>query len=145
MHIHQPPSPTKGASLFCLLALLQLGSARGEKVVVVAGGGKSVSETPATQCRLHALAGDLPVRRSAWTACDIVKTDPRSAAFWTQLQAVQATPKVPEWERIAGRLAHHLELAVRGDVTLDAALAALDADVDAILEKRRWLRTRGRG
>ena len=53
MHIHQPPSPTKGASLFCLLALLQLGSARGEKVVVVAGGGKSVSEAPATQCRLH--------------------------------------------------------------------------------------------
>jgi hypothetical protein len=30
-------------------------------------------------------------------------------------------------------------------VTLDAALAALDADVDAILEKRRWLRTRGHG
>jgi multiple sugar transport system substrate-binding protein len=45
----------------------------------------------------------------------------------------------------AGRLSHHLELAVRGDVTLDAALAALDADVDAILEKRRWLRARRKG
>jgi multiple sugar transport system substrate-binding protein len=74
-----------------------------------------------------------------------VKTDARAAAFWTQLQAVQATPKVPEWERIAARLSHHLELAVRGDVTLDAALAALDADVDAILEKRRWLRAKGQG
>jgi multiple sugar transport system substrate-binding protein len=100
---------------------------------------------PATQCRLHELAGDLPVRRSAWTACAILKTDARAAAFWTQLQSVQATPKVPEWERIAGRLAHHLELAVRGDVTLDAALAALDADVDAILAKRRWLKARGQG
>jgi multiple sugar transport system substrate-binding protein len=100
---------------------------------------------PATQCRLHELAGDLPVRRSAWTACAITKTDARAAAFWTQLQSVQATPKVPEWERIAGRLAHHLELAVRGDVTLDAALAALDADADAILEKRRWLRAKGQG
>ena len=98
---------------------------------------------PATQCRLHALAGDLPVRRSAWQACDVVKTDPRAAAFWTQLQAVQPTPKVPEWERIAARLSHHLELAVRGEVTLDAALAALDADADAILEKRRWLRAKG--
>jgi multiple sugar transport system substrate-binding protein len=100
---------------------------------------------PATQCRLHTLAGDLPVRRSAWAACGIVEADARAAAFWTQLQAVQSTPKVPEWERIAARLSHHLELAVRGDVTLDAALAALDADVDAILEKRRWLRAKGQG
>src|SRR6185369_10950262 len=53
MHIYQPPYTAKGASLFCFLVLLQLGSVRGEKVVVVAGGGKSVSEAPATQCRLH--------------------------------------------------------------------------------------------
>jgi multiple sugar transport system substrate-binding protein len=95
---------------------------------------------PATQCRLHALAGDLPARRSAWSACAIATQDERAAAFWTQLQSVRATPKIPEWERIATRLAHHLERAVRGDVPLDAALAELDRDVDAILEKRRWLR-----
>jgi multiple sugar transport system substrate-binding protein len=94
---------------------------------------------PATQCRLYALAGDLPARRSAWSACKI-GDDPRAAAFLRQLQAVIATPKVPEWERIATRLTHYLELAVRGDLELDAALAALDHDVDAILEKRRWLR-----
>jgi len=34
------------------------------------------------------------------------------------------------------------EAAVRGDLGLDDALAALDRDVDAILEKRRWLRAR---
>ena len=95
-------------------------------------------------CRLHELAGDLPARPSAWTRCAIGRDD-RAAAFWTQLQAVRATPKIPEWERIVTRLAHHLELAVRGDVTLDAALAALDRDVDAILEKRRWLRERQAG
>ena len=94
-----------------------------------------------TLCRLYQLAGDLPARESAWSGCAVAR-DQRAAAFWTQLQAVRATPKIPEWERIASRLAHHLELAVRGDVTLDAALAALDRDVDAILEKRRWLRTR---
>jgi multiple sugar transport system substrate-binding protein len=97
---------------------------------------------PATQCRLHRLAGDLPARRSAWSVCEIAAHDERVAAFQMQLQSVQATPKVPEWERIAARLVHHLELAVRGDVGLDAALAALDQDVDAILEKRRWLRDR---
>ncbi len=94
---------------------------------------------PATQCRLYALAGDLPARRSAWSACKI-GDDARAAAFLRQLQLVRATPKVPEWERIATRLTHYLELAVRGDLELDAALAALDRDVDAILEKRRWLR-----
>jgi multiple sugar transport system substrate-binding protein len=94
---------------------------------------------PATQCRLYALAGDLPARRSAWSACKI-GDDVRTAAFLRQLQAVTATPKIPEWERIATRLTHYLELAVRGDLDLDAALAALDRDVDVILEKRRWLR-----
>jgi DNA-binding beta-propeller fold protein YncE len=53
MPIHQPRSPFKAVSFLCLVALLQLGSARGEKVVVVAGGGSSVSGAPATQCRLH--------------------------------------------------------------------------------------------
>ena len=96
-------------------------------------------------CRLYDLAGDLPARSSAWNGCPIARDgrdEERTAAFWTQLQAVRATPKIPEWERIATRLTHHLELAVRGDVTLDVALAALDRDVDAILEKRRWLRAR---
>jgi len=35
------------------------------------------------------------------------------------------------WER--------LEPVARGAKGLDASLASLDADVDAILEKRRWL------
>ena len=56
-----------------------------------------------------------------------------------QLERVRATPKIPEWERIAGKVAQYSEAAVRGDMTIDAALAALDRDVDALLEKRRWL------
>jgi multiple sugar transport system substrate-binding protein len=97
---------------------------------------------PASLCRLHELAGDLPARRSAWARCGIGR-DERTAAFWTQLQTVQATPKIPEWERIATRIAQRLEFAVRGDLALDDALAALDRDVDTILEKRRWLKTAG--
>jgi multiple sugar transport system substrate-binding protein len=94
------------------------------------------------QCRLYALAGDLPARRSAWRACGIAERDPRVGAFRTQLETVRPTPKVPEWERIAGRLVHYLELTVRGDLALDDALQALDREADAILEKRRWLRSR---
>jgi multiple sugar transport system substrate-binding protein len=96
---------------------------------------------PASELRLYELAGDLPARRSAWTSGGLA-SDPRTAAFWTQLGAVQATPKIPEWERIAARVAHYTEAAVRGDLELDQALAALDRDVDVILEKRRWLRAR---
>jgi multiple sugar transport system substrate-binding protein len=52
---------------------------------------------------------------------------------------VRATPKIPEWERIAGKIAEHVEEAVRGERTVEEALGALDRDVDAVLEKRRWL------
>jgi multiple sugar transport system substrate-binding protein len=96
---------------------------------------------PAQQLRLNALAGDLPARKSAWETGGLAH-NPRTAAFWTQLQDVRATPKIPEWERIAARITRYTEAAVRGDLGLDDALAALDRDVDAILEKRRWLRAR---
>ena len=39
-------------------------------------------------------------------------------------------------------LAEAIESAVRGTVPADAALAALDHDVDALLEKRRWMLAR---
>jgi multiple sugar transport system substrate-binding protein len=58
------------------------------------------------------------------------------------LQQVQPTPPIPEWERIASRIAYYAELAVRQQLSVDEALAALDRDVDRILEKRRWLLAR---
>ena len=67
------------------------------------------------------------------------------AAFRTQLEHVRATPRIPEWERIATKITQWADAAVRGERTLDESLAALDDDVDAILEKRRWLRARGAG
>jgi multiple sugar transport system substrate-binding protein len=93
---------------------------------------------PAQQVRLHALTGDLPARRAAWHDPTIAG-EPRVAAFRTQLEQVRATPKIPEWERIAAKIAQYAEGAIRGEIEIDDALAALDAEVDAILEKRRWL------
>ena len=60
-------------------------------------------------------------------------------AFWVQLQHVRATPKIPEWERIASKVSQYAEAAIRGRMTVDEALTALDGDVDSLLEKRRWL------
>ena len=93
---------------------------------------------PAQQVRFHELTGDLPARRSAWHAAALDREE-RARAFWTQLGAVRPIPQVPEWERIATLVTQHAEAAVRGLATSDEALAALDADVDAALAKRRWI------
>ncbi|MBL8259318.1 MAG: sugar ABC transporter substrate-binding protein [Candidatus Competibacteraceae bacterium] len=97
---------------------------------------------PQQQARFYQLTGDLPARQSAWS--DPALANNRHAqAFRRQLQQVRATPPIPEWERIANRIAYYAELAVRREMTADAALAALDRDVDRMLEKRRWLLARG--
>ena len=93
---------------------------------------------PERQLRFYALSGDLPARTEAWDD-PALRDDPKAAAFATQLRHVAAAPKVPEWESIATRLFEHLDRVIRRQSTLDAALAALDADADRILEKRRWL------
>jgi multiple sugar transport system substrate-binding protein len=95
---------------------------------------------PAQQAEFHRLSGDLPARRAAWD--DPALGAPRVAAFRTQLAHAVATPKLPEWERIASRIGWHAEAAVRERRDLDAVLAALDADADRVLEKRRSLLAR---
>ncbi len=98
---------------------------------------------PQTQVAFYRLTGDLPARRSAWQQAGLA-SDARAGAFWLQLHRLRATPKVPEWERIAAKIAAHAEAAIRGQRTVGEALAALDADADRILEKRRWLLRRAR-
>jgi multiple sugar transport system substrate-binding protein len=93
---------------------------------------------PARQIEFYRLTGDLPSRKTAWTMQDLMH-DRYTQAFWEQLQHVRSTPKIPEWERIADKIIQYGEAAIRERMSLDAALAALDADVDQVLEKRRWL------
>jgi len=93
---------------------------------------------PAQQARFYELSGDLPARKAAWKMAGLAD-DPKTAAFLRQLESVAPTPKVPEWEQIATRAAEAAEQVMRGGVDLDTALARLDADVDRMLEKRRWL------
>jgi multiple sugar transport system substrate-binding protein len=93
---------------------------------------------PAQQARFYELSGDLPARPSAWKLAGLA-ADPQAAPFLIQLGNVVPTPKVPEWEQIATRVAECAEQVMRGGRDLDTALADLDADVDRILEKRRWM------
>lgn len=93
---------------------------------------------PEQQVRFYELTGSLPSRTAAWEQSDLV-TEPRSRAFWEQLQRVEPLPAVPEIESIMIRLQEHAETAIRGGVPVERVLAALDRDTDRILEKRRWL------
>jgi multiple sugar transport system substrate-binding protein len=93
---------------------------------------------PEQQIRFHRLTGDLPAHKEAWADSSITE-NPYVKAFWEQLQWLSPPPKIPEWERIATKIAQHSEAVVREDTTPDKALLQLDADINRMLEKRRWL------
>ncbi|MDE2369541.1 MAG: sugar ABC transporter substrate-binding protein [Burkholderiales bacterium] len=96
---------------------------------------------PGTMQRFHAATGDLPPRRSAWRSPALADDVP-SQAFAQQLERVRAAPKIPEWERIFQEMQLTAERVVQGVQGAEAATRQLDVRVDAMLEKRRWLRAR---
>lgn len=90
------------------------------------------------QREFYRRTGSLPARREVWADTALTR-DPRLAAFGDQLERVVPTPLVPEWERIAQKIAEVGETAVRGAITEDEAVRRLNAEVDAMLAKRRRL------
>jgi len=104
---------------------------------------------PAVQLRFYELTGNLPPRRSPWSSAPLAG-DEKARAFLDQLERVRPAPAVPEWERIAkemqltaARLVHRpAGLSAPPPIDprrTDQELAALDARVDDILAKRRWM------
>ena len=96
---------------------------------------------PAQQLRFYELTGDLPSRRDAWDD-PVLANDRHTRAFREQLERVRPLPKVPENELIVTKVFEQGERAARGAASVDEALRALDAEVNRILEKRRWLLAR---
>ena len=94
------------------------------------------------QQRFYELTGDLPARRSAWDD-PVLAREGYARAFRDQLERAKATPKVPEWERIAQEMQLMADRVIRGGMPIDAALRDFDASVDRILAKRRELLARG--
>ncbi len=93
---------------------------------------------PDVQLRFYRLTGDLPAVAAAWRDTSLAGT-PRARAFFVQLQRMEPLPAVPEIEDICLRVQDATESVVRGGVSVDAALARLDGQVNDILAKRRWL------
>jgi multiple sugar transport system substrate-binding protein len=93
---------------------------------------------PPQQLELYRLTGDLPARVEAWSD-PALANNKYAAAFFTQLNHVVATPKIPEWEQIAQKVREYAELISMDQYTVEDGLAALDREINVILEKRRWL------
>ncbi len=96
---------------------------------------------PVVQQRLYRLLGDLPPRRTSWTA-PTLRDDPALRAFREQLERVRPSPAVPEWERIVTEMQRVAAEAVAGELSIDQAAAEIDRRADRILEKRRWVLNR---
>jgi multiple sugar transport system substrate-binding protein len=96
---------------------------------------------PEQQARFYRLTGDLPARREAWDD-PALAGDREAVAFRIQLERAVPTPMIPEWEEVTTKVMDHTEAAVRGGASPKVALAELDADVDRLLERRRYLRSR---
>jgi multiple sugar transport system substrate-binding protein len=99
--------------------------------------------SPASQRRLQRLTGDLPPTRAVWGSTGLL-SDPITQAFALQLERTSPLPKVPEWERIATEMQTVAELCVRGRMGIDEAVSEMDRRADRLLEKRRWMLSRGR-
>ncbi|HST07751.1 MAG TPA: extracellular solute-binding protein, partial [Gemmatimonadaceae bacterium] len=93
---------------------------------------------PSVQLEFYRLTGDLPPRKTAWEDTALANNK-YTRAFRDQLERVVPTPPVPEWEEIATTIFEHGEQAIRGARSVDQTLASLDQDVNAMLEKRRYL------
>ncbi len=91
-----------------------------------------------TQLQMYSIVGDLPAVREAWKDTAFANNQ-YVQAFYQQLEHVVPTPKIPEWEQIAMKVQDYAEAAATQHMTTKEALAALDRDVNLILEKRRWI------
>jgi multiple sugar transport system substrate-binding protein len=93
---------------------------------------------PSVELEFYKLTGDLPPRKSAWQDSALANNK-YALAFRDQLERVVPLPQVPEWEEIATTIFEHGDQAIRKAKTVDQTLASLDRDVNAMLEKRRYL------
>lgn len=94
------------------------------------------------ELRFQRLIGNLPARESAWTSAQL--ETPLIAPFKAQMREPILAPPIIEWERIKIEIQLVAERIVRGLLTIDQGLAAIDTRIDAILTKRRALVDAGR-
>jgi multiple sugar transport system substrate-binding protein len=96
----------------------------------------------ASELRFQRMIGVLPARRSAWRSPQLA--DPILRPFAEQVEQPALQPTIVEWERIRLEVQIIAERVVRGGLTIDEGLAAMDARVDVLLAQRRRLVAAGK-
>lgn len=92
-----------------------------------------------TQLQFYKLVSSLPSIKDAWNDSTFYASA-YMKAFYEQLQHVQPTPKIPEWEQIVfAKIQQYVEQVAAKKINVNDALQQLDDDVNKILEKRRWI------
>lgn len=95
-----------------------------------------------SELHFQRLIGNLPARRSAWAAPQLAA--PVLRPFAEQLQDPARAPNLVEAERVRIEVQLIAERVVRGLLTIDQGLLAMDTRADALLAKRRALVQAGR-
>ncbi|MEO7016305.1 MAG: extracellular solute-binding protein [Leifsonia sp.] len=86
---------------------------------------------PSVQAEFYKLTGDLPSVQSAWDL-GTLKSDARLKVFKSQLTDTNAPPSVTSWVQVSAAADSALQQIVRGGVTPDAALQALQTTADGV-------------
>ena len=94
------------------------------------------------QLALHRATGDLPARRSVWSATELAQ-DSVVAPFARQLELARPLPKIPEWERVVTEMQVIADRMVRGEFSVREAAREMNRRIDDVLAKRRWMLERG--
>jgi multiple sugar transport system substrate-binding protein len=98
---------------------------------------------PDKQVAFYKLTGNLPPREASWKEGKL-EQDPKVQAFHEQLEHVAPLPRVPEWEQITTKIMAAGQAVIAGQKSVDDAVEDLEREVDALLEKRRWMLDRSR-
>ena len=95
------------------------------------------------QLDFYHLTGDLPTLRRAWDDSSF-SSNRYMHAFFRQLQYLQTTPKIPEWEQIASKIMVAAEYGADKSLSDSQILNTLNGEVNRVLEKRHWLYGHGK-
>jgi multiple sugar transport system permease protein len=98
--------------------------------------------TAENQAKWYKISKDLPANPAAWED-EAIKSNAHLAPFYEQLGGVKAPPCVAEWEQILSFISEAIEKTVYGKITVDAALAGLEADINGAIFKDGRQQTAG--
>jgi multiple sugar transport system substrate-binding protein len=86
---------------------------------------------PDVQTKWYETISDLPAVESSWEDGKLA-TDEKLAVFGEQLTSGNAPPTTPTWEEVSAVIDRDIEQIVRGEISVDEAVADMQAQATSI-------------